>query len=98
MTQSREEFSLDFPVVDLWDWAMTREAVKNGKGQVARLVGRLVKQTVKLHPSVPAGGSLLKTAQICQVSFDLVRVRTGLVFLHMFRDYISCFGYNKIAF
>lgn len=75
---------------------MVREAGKNGKFQVARLVGRLVKQTVKLHPSVPAGGGLLKTAQICQVSFDLVRVRTGLVFLHMFGIYMSSFNTTKL--
>ncbi|PKI59110.1 hypothetical protein CRG98_020476 [Punica granatum] len=71
VTQVREELVVDFPVVDLWDWSMVRGAGKDGKVQVARLVGRPVKQTVKLHPSVPAGGGLLKTAPICQVSFDL---------------------------
>ncbi|XP_031372479.1 uncharacterized protein LOC116187712 isoform X1 [Punica granatum] len=80
VTQVREELVVDFPVVDLWDWSMVRGAGKDGKVQVARLVGRPVKQTVKLHPSVPAGGGLLKTAPICQVSFDLVRVRTGQVY------------------
>ncbi|KAK4800178.1 hypothetical protein SAY86_025543 [Trapa natans] len=80
VTQSQNERVLDFLVIDLWDWKMVREAGKNGKSQVSRLIGRLVKQNVKLHPSVPSGGSLFKTAQIYQVSFDLVRVRTGQVY------------------
>lgn len=74
-----EESVMDFPVVDLWDWLMVRGTKKNGKGEVARLVGRLVRRSVKLHPSMPSGGSLLKTAPICEAHLDLVRVTSGLV-------------------
>ncbi|GLU20759.1 hypothetical protein SLE2022_369410 [Rubroshorea leprosula] len=70
----------EFPVVDLWDWAMVTGLRKDGKSHVARLVGRLVKQSAKVHPSMPPGGSLLKTAPICEVSLDLVRVTTGQVY------------------
>ena len=51
---------------------------KDGKGEVARLVGRLVRWSAKLHPSMPSGGGLLKTAPMCEVHLDLVRVITGL--------------------
>ena len=68
----------EIPVVDLWDWAMVKGPRKDGKGQVARLIGRLVKRSAKVHPSMPSGGGLLKTAPICEVHLDLVRVRTGL--------------------
>ncbi|XP_048138292.1 uncharacterized protein LOC115734773 isoform X2 [Rhodamnia argentea] len=78
--QSREEPALEFPVVDLWDWEVVRGSGKDGKSQVVRLVGRLVKRSAKLHPSMPAGGGFLKTAPICQVRFDLVRVRTGKIY------------------
>lgn len=69
--QSKEEPVLEFPVVDLWDWAVVRGSGKDGKSQVVRLVGRLVKRSAKLHPSMPTGGGFLKTAPICQVRFDL---------------------------
>ncbi|XP_056170945.1 uncharacterized protein LOC115694570 isoform X3 [Syzygium oleosum] len=78
--QSREEPALEFPVVDLWDWAVVTGSGKDGKSQVVRLIGRLVKRSAKLHPSMPAGGGFLKTAPICQVRFDLVRVRTGKIY------------------
>lgn len=61
---------------------MVREYRKDGKAQVSRLVGRLVRRSVKLHPSVPSGGRLLKTAPICEVRLDLVRVKTGLHLSH----------------
>ncbi|XVF09332.1 hypothetical protein REPUB_Repub07fG0083500 [Reevesia pubescens] len=77
VTQSREEAVPEFPVVDLWDWIMVARPRKDGKGQVARLIGRLVKPSAKVHPSMPSGGGLLKTAPICEVHLDLVRVRTG---------------------
>ncbi|KAL6318570.1 hypothetical protein AAG906_000648 [Vitis piasezkii] len=70
----------NFPVVDLWDWAMVSGVKKDGKGQVARLVGRLVRQSTKLHPSMPSGGGLMKTAPICEVHLDLVRVTSGQVY------------------
>lgn len=68
----------EFPVVDLWDWALVTGSRKDGKGDVVRLVGRLVRKSVKLHPSMPSGGGLLKTAPICEVHLDLVRVTSGL--------------------
>ncbi|OMO67481.1 hypothetical protein COLO4_30124 [Corchorus olitorius] len=42
--QSEEEAMPEFPAVDLWDWLMVTEQRKDGKRQVARLVGRLVKR------------------------------------------------------
>ncbi|XWS60780.1 hypothetical protein CRYUN_Cryun07bG0066500 [Craigia yunnanensis] len=80
VTQPREEPVPEFPVVDLWDWVMVTRPRKDGKGQVARLIGRLVKRSAKIHPSMPSGGGLLKTAPICEVHLDLVRVRTGQVY------------------
>ena len=68
----------EFPVVDLWDWVMVTRPRKDGKGQMARLIGCLIKRSAKIHPSMPSGGGLLKTAPICEVHLDLVRVRTGL--------------------
>lgn len=67
-----------FPVVELWDWAVVTGSRKEGKGKVSRLVGRLVKKSAKLHPSVPSGGGFLKTAPVCEVHLDLVRVTSGL--------------------
>lgn len=78
VTHYKEEPLLEFPVVDLWDWSMVTKPKEDGKKQVARLIGRLVKRSAKVHPSVPSGGGLLKTAPICEVHLDLVRVRTGL--------------------
>ncbi|KAK3037551.1 hypothetical protein RJ639_030359 [Escallonia herrerae] len=66
-----------FRVVDLWDWELVTETKRDKKGQVARLVGRLVKRSTKLHPSMPSGGGLLKTAPICEAHLDLVRVTSG---------------------
>ncbi|XP_010251134.1 PREDICTED: RNA-binding protein 10 isoform X2 [Nelumbo nucifera] len=70
VVQSGEDDLPDFPVVDLWDWAMVKDSFKK-KHQIVRLVGRLVKQSTKLHPSLPSGGGLLKTAAICEVHLDL---------------------------
>ncbi|OMP12114.1 hypothetical protein CCACVL1_00121 [Corchorus capsularis] len=78
--QSEEVAMPEFPAVDLWDWLMVTEPRKDGKRQVARLVGRLVKRSAKVHPSMPSGGRLLKTAPICEVHLDLVRVKTGQVY------------------
>lgn len=78
VTQSTENPLQEFPVVDLWDWVMVTRQRKDGKGQVPRLIGRLVKQSAKIHPSVPSGAGLLKTAPICEAHLDLVRVRTGV--------------------
>lgn len=64
--------------VDLWDWSVVKKIRKGRKRRVARLVGRLVKPTAKLHPSMPSSGHLLKTAPVCEVHLDLVRVTSGL--------------------
>lgn len=78
VSQPEEELAFGFSVVELWDWSMFTECRKHGKEQVARLVGHLVRRSVKLHPSMPSRGGLLKTAPICEVRRDLVRVTTGL--------------------
>ncbi|KAJ9559521.1 hypothetical protein OSB04_004681 [Centaurea solstitialis] len=71
----------DQPIVDLWDWAMIKTGTRKGrKRRVRRLVGRLVRRSTKLHPSMPSSGRVLKTAPICEVHLDLVRVRSGRVY------------------
>ncbi|XP_074375914.1 uncharacterized protein LOC141717649 isoform X2 [Apium graveolens] len=75
-----DEQVTDFPVVDLWDWKMVRGTKKNGKGEVARLVGRLLRRSMKLHPSMPSGSGLLKTAPVCEAHYDRVRVTSGQVY------------------
>lgn len=64
-------------VVDIWDWSTVSESRTGRKGNVMRLVGRLVRRSAKLHPSVSSNGALLKTAPISEVHLDLVRVATG---------------------
>ena len=59
---------------------------KDGKGEIARLVGKLMKRSAKLHPSVPSGGGILRTAPIREVHLDLVRVTTGLHFALILLD------------
>ncbi|KAF4351755.1 hypothetical protein F8388_008765 [Cannabis sativa] len=78
--QPSEETIPEVPAVDLWDWSMVRGSRKDGKGEISRLVGRLMKRSAKLHPSMPTGGGLLKTAPICEVHLDLVRVKTGQIY------------------
>ncbi|ONI08280.1 hypothetical protein PRUPE_5G169300 [Prunus persica] len=78
--QSEEVSIPESSPVSLWDWEMITKPRKDGKGEVARLVGRLVRRSAKLHPSMPSGGGLLKTAPICEVHLDLVRVITGQVY------------------
>lgn len=75
-----KEQAPDYPVVDLWDWSMVTETKKSRKRKICRLVGRLIKRSSKLHPSMPSGGRVLKTAPICEVHLDLVRVRSGRVY------------------
>ncbi|KAK3001992.1 hypothetical protein RJ639_032716 [Escallonia herrerae] len=77
VVQSGERPMPAFRVVDLWDWELVTETKRDRKGQVARLVGRLVRRSTKLHPSMPSGGGLLKTAPICEAHLDLVRVTSG---------------------
>ncbi|KAJ9140284.1 hypothetical protein P3X46_030948 [Hevea brasiliensis] len=80
VVHSREQPVQDIRAVDLWDWAKITGFGKDGKGQTTRLVGRLVKQSAKLHPSMPSSGSFFRTAPICEAHLDLVRVRTGQVY------------------
>ncbi|KAJ6955897.1 LOW QUALITY PROTEIN: hypothetical protein NC652_007104 [Populus alba x Populus x berolinensis] len=80
VVHSREEPVPDFHAVDLWDWEMVRGSRKLGKGQEARLAGQLVKRSAKSHPSMPSSCSRFRTAPICEVHLDLVRVRTGQVY------------------
>lgn len=75
-----KEVVSEFSSVDLWEWEMVRGFRKDGK-EVARLVGRLVKRSTKLHPSMPSGGGKLRSAPICEAHLDLVRVKTGLHFV-----------------
>ncbi|KAI3512893.1 hypothetical protein L1887_20215 [Cichorium endivia] len=76
---SDKELVPDFPVVDLWDWSMVM-VTKKRKKRICRLVGRLIKKSTKLHPSMPSNGRLLKTAPISEVHLDLVRVTSGRVY------------------
>ncbi|KAL6493509.1 hypothetical protein OROGR_032288 [Orobanche gracilis] len=75
-----EEWMSDLQMVDLWDWGLVKGTKKDGKTVVARLVGRLTKCSIKLHPSVPLGGGLLKSAPVCEVHLDVVRVTSGRVY------------------
>uniref|UniRef100_A0A0E0JEL3 G-patch domain-containing protein n=1 Tax=Oryza punctata TaxID=4537 RepID=A0A0E0JEL3_ORYPU len=68
-----------FPSIDLWDWDMVKEPVSKGH-PMARLVGRLVKGSSKLHPSLPARGGLLRSAPVHEVHLDLVRVSSGKIY------------------
>lgn len=84
--KSDEDSVPAFPVVDLWDWKIVTGTKKGGKGLVSRLVGHLVRRSTKLHPSMPSGGNLLKTAPICEAHLDLVRVASGLLFVSISFD------------
>lgn len=81
--ESGKDLVSELPIVDLWDWEMVRGSKKDGKDKVARLIGRLVKQSANPHPSIPSGGGKLRSAPICKVHLDLVRVKTGLHFTHV---------------
>ncbi|KAI8529061.1 hypothetical protein RHMOL_Rhmol12G0196300 [Rhododendron molle] len=80
VVRSGEESVPNFQVIDLWDWEMVRGTRRDGKNQVVRLAGRLMRQSARLHPSMPLGGGLLKTAPISEVHLDLVRVTSGQVY------------------
>ncbi|KAL3642328.1 hypothetical protein CASFOL_013143 [Castilleja foliolosa] len=75
-----EEWMLDLKMVDLWDWGLVKGTKKDGKTEVARLVGRQTDRSTKLHPSVPSGGRILKTAPVCEVHHDIVRVTSGRLY------------------
>lgn len=80
VVKSEDEYLPAFSALDLWDWTMVTETMGKKKHQVARLIGRLARRSAKLHPSVPAGGGLLKTAAICDAHLDLVRVTSGQIY------------------
>ncbi|XP_022135060.1 uncharacterized protein LOC111007141 isoform X2 [Momordica charantia] len=80
VTHYGEETTPKLSVVDLWEWSTVSESRPGGKGKVTRLVGRLVRKSAKLHPSVSSNGTLLKTAPISEVHLDLVRVATGKIY------------------
>ncbi|KAI3833950.1 hypothetical protein MKX03_003164 [Papaver bracteatum] len=86
VTQSEEDVKPSISSVDLWEWTMVTEIIKKKKHgrkkkyRMARLVGKLVKPSTKLHPSMPVGGSLIKTAAVREVYLDLVRVSSGQVY------------------
>ncbi|XP_057806146.1 uncharacterized protein LOC131021074 isoform X8 [Salvia miltiorrhiza] len=69
-----EEWMSGVQMVDLWDWALVRGTKKDGKSEVFRLVGRLRKPSSKLHPSVPSGGGILKTAPVCEAHLDMEHI------------------------
>lgn len=83
VVKSEDDYLPTFSAADLWDWTVVTETVGKKKHQVARLVGRLVRRSAKLHPSMPAGGGLLKTAAICDAHLDLVRVTSGSTLFSM---------------
>lgn len=78
--ESGKDLVSEFPILDLWDWEMVRGSKKDGKDEMPRLAGRLVKQSAKQHPSISSGGRKLRSAPIYEVHLDLVRVKTGLHF------------------
>ncbi|KAH6809444.1 hypothetical protein C2S51_027227 [Perilla frutescens var. frutescens] len=80
VSQPDAEWMSGLELVDLWDWALVRGTKKDGKTEVSRLVGRLRKRSSKLHPSVPSGGGMLKTAPVCEVHLDMVRVTSGRIY------------------
>uniref|UniRef100_A0A803MG03 G-patch domain-containing protein n=1 Tax=Chenopodium quinoa TaxID=63459 RepID=A0A803MG03_CHEQI len=80
VVQSQNDFGTEFHIIDLWDWSMVREIQKEGTFPVAKLVGRLVQPSSKLHPSMPSHGRRLKTAPICKARLDMVQVRSGQVY------------------
>lgn len=90
VVRATDEGLLPFPIIDIWDWEMFTETAKKGH-KVAKLSGRLANHSTKFHPSVPAGSGRLKTASICDVHLDLVRVASGKVYRlrHPSRRYLA---------
>ncbi|MED6159195.1 hypothetical protein PIB30_040053 [Stylosanthes scabra] len=69
--ESETDLVSEIPVVDMWDWEMVKGSKKDGKDMAARLVGRIVKQSAKRHPSIPSGGGKFRSAPISEVHLDL---------------------------
>ncbi|KAL7098440.1 hypothetical protein ACP275_09G018100 [Erythranthe tilingii] len=76
----KERISSDLQTVDLWDWGLVKGTKKDGQSEIARLVGKLRKPSTKLHPSVSSGGGIFKTAPVCEVHLDMVRVKSGRIY------------------
>lgn len=76
--QPEDEVGTRFRYIDMWDWSIVRMTPKEGNAPVARIAGRLMQPSAKLHPSMPSHGGRLRTAPICKVHLDLVQVRSGL--------------------
>ena len=85
-------------VVDIWDWSTVTESRTGGKGKVMRLVGRLVRKSAKLHPSVSSNGALLKTAPVCEVHLDLVRVATGKINVSLICIFLNPWSALPVSF
>ncbi|XP_020520803.1 uncharacterized protein LOC18430762 isoform X2 [Amborella trichopoda] len=77
VVQSLDECTPSTSTVDLWDWALVTKASKRKNRKVVWLVGRLVRRSAKLHPSMCG---LLKTAAVSETHLDLVRVNSGKVY------------------
>ncbi|GLJ20483.1 hypothetical protein SUGI_0372720 [Cryptomeria japonica] len=80
VVRSREQDNISLSALDLWEWSLILECMKGKKGESARLIGRIAPRNKILHPSIQGGGSLLKTAAICEVHLDLVRVSSGQIY------------------
>lgn len=78
VTRPDEDSLSNIQAINLWDWSLVKGSRKEKKHKVTRLVGRLVKSSAKLHPSMPSSGSLLRTAPVCEAHLDLVQVKSGL--------------------
>ncbi|VFQ70390.1 unnamed protein product [Cuscuta campestris] len=77
-----DSFLSNVHVINLWDWSLVkgRRKKKEKKHKVTMLVGRLIKRSAQLHPSMPSSSGLLRTAPICEVHLDLVRVKSGTIY------------------
>nr|GMC50605.1 uncharacterized protein LOC109149635 isoform X2 [Ipomoea batatas]GMC52709.1 uncharacterized protein LOC109149635 isoform X2 [Ipomoea batatas] len=80
VTRPDEDSLSNIQAINLWDWSLVKGSRKEKKHKVTRLVGRLVKSSAKLHPSMPSSGSLLRTAPVCEAHLDLVQVKSGKVY------------------
>ncbi|CAO2826427.1 unnamed protein product [Amaranthus hypochondriacus] len=80
VVQPEDEVGTRFRYIDMWDWSIVRMTPKEGNAPVARIAGRLMQPSAKLHPSMPSHGGRLRTAPICKVHLDLVQVRSGQVY------------------
>ncbi|KAK9669482.1 hypothetical protein RND81_13G133800 [Saponaria officinalis] len=80
VVQHEDELRPKCDAVDIWDWSMDRDIQKDGNYHMARLIGKLVKPSSNLHPSITSHGRRFKTALIIRAHLDLVHVRSGQVY------------------